>query len=59
MTYYRLYYFDVNDKIRHMVELECESDAQVIETIEQHRVHFPHASFMEIWNLDRKVGTFK
>ena len=54
MKSYRLYFLDHNGHIRRAVEMECESDDQAIDAVEQHR----DARAMELWQQARKVKAF-
>jgi hypothetical protein len=54
LHYYRLYFLDAADRIRHAIDMECEDDATAIATAE------PQADgrTMELWNRDRLVRRF-
>ena len=54
MDGYRLYFLDGNGHIRHVVELECDSDETAIALVEQHR----DGRDMELWQRGRFVGKF-
>ena len=51
LAYYRLYFLDRDDHIRHAVSLECEDDAQAIELARGHA----DGRTLELWQGARRV----
>ncbi len=52
MGHYRLYFLDRSDHIRHALSLECRSDAEAIDLIEDHK----DGRSMELWQGARRVA---
>ncbi len=54
MSDYRLYYVDKGGHIFQVIELDCGSDREAIETAAKHSS--PHG--MELWQRNRRVQVF-
>jgi hypothetical protein len=54
MADYRLYFFDKADHIGHVVNFDCDTDAEAIELAATHH----DGRKMELWSFNRLVETF-
>jgi hypothetical protein len=54
MPDYRLYFFDDEGHIRHVVALDCVDDAEAVRLVPEHA----DGSAMELWELSRLVRQF-
>jgi hypothetical protein len=52
MAYYRLYFFDPDDRIAQVVELHCDEDGQAVEEARSRA----DGRTMELWNEGRFVA---
>lgn len=54
MADYRLYFLDRDERVEHVVELDCADDAHALNLVADHDTGGP----MELWQLARRVKVF-